>query len=230
MRTLTFRSPSPAALVLLLAFTGSAAAQGSSPALLNTLEVRQLVARAEPGDNARLSSHFTALAERYAAEAKRHTSMSQSFGGNPSRSLGTGMSAHCKRLADLNTQSATAARELAAHHQKLAAGAPSTPPKEAARFEGGAGARQPTEQELNVLAARARTPSEHGALQEYFQTLAKAYTDEAGEHTRLAQTYRGTRIAQAAVHHDRLATLARDAAREATEAAAMHRQEAGVPR
>lgn len=225
MRSLLFRSASPAAFAV-LAFAGSAPAQGSSPALLNTLEVRQLAARAEPGDNARLASHFTAVADRYAAEAQRHTSMSQSFGGNPSRTLGTGMSAHCKRLADLNTQSATTARELATHHRKLAEGAPSTPPKDAARFEGGAGARQPTEKELTALAAKARTPSEHGALQEYFQTLAKQYTDEADEHTRLAQTYRGTRIAQAAVHHDRLATLARDAAKEASAGADMHRAQA----
>jgi len=42
-----------------------------------------------PGDNARLAAHFTALADRYAAEAKRHTSMAQSFVDNPSRNLGT---------------------------------------------------------------------------------------------------------------------------------------------
>jgi len=46
----------------------------------------------------------------------------------------------------------------------------------------------------------------------------------------LAQTYRGTRIAQAAVHHDRLAGLSRDAAKEATAAAEMHKGLAGVAR
>ena len=33
------------------------------------------------------------------------------------------MSAHCKRLADLDTQSAATLRELANHHKALAAGA-----------------------------------------------------------------------------------------------------------
>ena len=149
-------------------------------------------------------AHFTALAERYAAEAKRHMSMSQSFVGNPSRNLGTGMSAHCKQLADLNTQSATELRELAAYHQKLASGAAATPPAGGARFEGGAGAPAPTEQELNALAAKASTPADHRALEEYFLTLAKRYTAEANEHVAMANTYRGTRIAQAAVHRDRL--------------------------
>ena len=127
MRTLQIRSLSLPALALLV-FAGSTAAQDQSPALLNTLEVQQLVKRAEPGDIARLAAHFTALADRYAAEAKRHTTMAQSFGGNPSRNLGTGMNAHCKQLADLNTQSATELRELATYHQKLASGAAATPP------------------------------------------------------------------------------------------------------
>ena len=127
MRRLQIRSLLLPAFAFVL-FAGSAAAQDKSPALLNTLEVQQLVKRAEPADNARLAAHFTALADGYVAEAKRHTSMAQSFVGNPSRNLGTGMSAHCKQLADLNTQSATAVRELATYHQKLASGAAATPP------------------------------------------------------------------------------------------------------
>ena len=119
MRTVHFRSLSLAA-VAALTFAASGAAQDRAPGLLNNLEVQQLVARAEPGDQAQLSAHFTALADRYAAEAKRHISMSQSFIGNPSRNLGTGMSAHCKQLANLNTQSETTVRELAAYHAKLA--------------------------------------------------------------------------------------------------------------
>jgi hypothetical protein len=46
----------------------------------------------------------------------------------------------------------------------------------------------------------------------------------------LAQTYRGTRIAQAAVIHDRLAGLARDEAKEATAAAEMHKGLANIAR
>jgi len=227
MRTIQIRSLSLAAF---LAFAGNAAAQDKSPALLNTLEVQQLVKRAEPGDNARLAAHFTALADRDVAEAKRHTSMAQSFVGNPSRSLGTGMSSHCKQLADLNTQSASQLRELATYHQKLASGAAATPPPGSARFEGGAGARVPTDQELNALATRASTPSDHRALEEYFRTLAKRYTADATEHAATANTYRGTKIAQAAVHCDSLVRLSKEEAKEATAAADMHKQLAGVAR
>ena len=228
MRTIFTHSLSIAAVAALTLLPGNVAAQDSG--ILNSLEVRQLVGRAEPGDHMRLSAHFSALGNRYGAEAKRHTSMAQSFIGNPSRNLGTGMSAHCKQLANLNTQSATTVRELAAYHQKLASGSPATPPKDGARFQGGAGAPEPTEKELNALAAKVNTPVEHRALEEYFLTLAKRYTSDANEHVTLAQTYRGTRIAQAAVHHDRLAGLSRDAAKEATAAAEMHKGLAGVAR
>jgi hypothetical protein len=229
MRTFTIRSLSLAA-VAFLALAGKVTAQDKSPALLNTLEVRQLVERAEPADHARLAAHFTALADRYAAEAREHTSMSQSFVGNPSRNLATGMSAHCKHLAELNTQSATELREIATYHRKLGSGAAAMPPSAGARFEGGAGAPVPTDQELNALAAKARTPAEHHALEEYFLTLAKRYTADASEHTAMANNYRGTRIAQAAAHCDRLVALSRDEAKEATDAAAMHKQLAGVAR
>ena len=214
----------------LLALAGVATAQDKPSSLLNTLEVRQLVTRAEPADNARLSAHFAALADRYTAEAKRHVAMSQSFAGNPSRTLGTGMSVHCKRLADLNTQSATTVRELAAYHEGLAGGTTAILPRDAERFRGGAGAPEPTEKELTVLAAKASLPAEHRALEEYFLTLAKRYASDADGHGALAQAYRGTRIAQAAVHHDRLAGLARDEAKEATAAAEMHKQLATVAR
>lgn len=229
MRTILVRSAALAALAALVLAAG-AAAQDKASGLLNTVELRQLVERADPADHARLGAHFTALSERSTAEAKRHMSMAQSFGGNPSRTLGSGMSMHCKRLADLNTQFATTARELAAYHEKLAVGIPTTPPRDSGRLEGGAGAPEPTERELNALAAKAGTPAEHRALEEYFLTLAKRYTSAADEHATLAKAYRGTRIAQAAVHHDRLAGLSRDSAKEVTAAAAMHKQLAGVAR
>jgi hypothetical protein len=227
MRTIQIRSLSLAALGLVV-FAGGATASDKSPGLLDALEVRQLVARAESGDHARLAAHFTALASRYDADAKRHTSMSQSFVGNPTRNVGTGMSVHCTRLATLNTESAATVRELAAHHRKLAVGGESTAPFGGARFQGGAGAPDPTEQELSAMAAKARTTADHRFLEEYFVTLAKRYTTNANEHATLAQTYRGTRIAQAAAHCDRLVTLSRDSAKEATASATMHKQLAGV--
>jgi hypothetical protein len=49
-------------------------------------------------------------------------------------------------------------------------------------------------------------------------------------HTATASTYRGTKIAQAAVHCDRLASLSKEEAKEATAAAEMHKQLANVGR
>jgi hypothetical protein len=140
------------------------------------------------------------------------------------------MSMHCKRLADLNSQSATELRALATYHQKLAAGVPATTPVSGSRFEAGAGAPLPTAQELNAMAAKAGTPADHRALEEYFATLAMRYTADATEHAATANTYRGTRIAQAAVHCDRLVALSKNAAAQATEAAAAHKQLAGLSR
>jgi len=224
MRRLQIRSLSLAAVACLI-LAGNAAAQDKSPALLNALEVRQLVAHAEPSDHARLSAHFTALAERYTAEAKRHTSMSQDIVGNPSRNLTTGLSAHCKRLAELNTESATAATELATYHQKLAAGVPATAPTTGARLEAGAGAPAPTDQQLNALAAKASTPADHRSLEEYFVALGNRYTADAKEHAAMAQSYRAsTRLAGAGVHCDRLVEQSRKGAIEAAGAAAMHKK------
>jgi hypothetical protein len=233
MRTFHVRSILSSVFVVLL-FTGNPAAQDKSSALLTVPEVQQLVSRAQPGDHARLAAHFTALADRYAADAKRHTTMAASFGGNPNRNMGTGMSEHCKRLTSLNNQSATTARELAAYHQKLAAGTAATPPAGGSRLESGAGARTPTDKDLSALAAQAKTPADHRALEEYFVALSKRYTAEAKEHTTMAQAYRGltrqTGASSAAVHCDSLARSSTDAAREATAAADMHKQLATVGR
>ena len=216
--------------VAALVFAVNASAQTNPSGLLNAVELRTLVTRAEPSDHTRLTTHFRALAERYAAEARRHTSMAQSFTGNPSRTVGTGMSAHCKRLADLNTQLATTVRELATYHDKLSSGSPTKPPAGGARFEGGAGVPEPTEKELNALAAKASTPADHRALEEYFLRTAKRYTAEASEHVAMAQAYRGTRITQAAVHCDHLVAILRDSAKEATAAAAGHKELASTAR
>jgi len=227
MRTIYAR-PLALAGAMFLVIAGTAASQDRPAGLLNSLEVKQLVARAEPADNARLSTHFSALADQFTAEARRHKAMSQNFAGNPSRRLGTGMSMHCDQLANLNTQSASTARELSAYHGKLADGTSATLPRDATRFHEGAGAPEPTDKELNALAAKAKTPAEHKALEEYFLTLVTRYTKEADEHIALAQSYRGTKIAQAAVHHDRLAALARDSAKESKAAAEMHKQLANI--
>jgi hypothetical protein len=203
----------------LLMLASSAAAQQNSSAILKTLKVRQLVTRGEPADHARLSAHYSALADQYAAEARRHTLMSESFVGNPSRNFGSGMSAHSKRLADLNTQEATTLRELAAYHNDLAGGKPATLPADAARFQSRAGAPAPTDKVLAEFAAMARTPAERHSLEEYFATLVLKYTADAKEHAAFAVALRGTRIEHAAVIHNRMAALSTDAAKGAYEAA-----------
>src|SRR5919109_3139169 len=112
----------------LLAGVTSAAAQARLPEVLNVIELRQLVTSAEPADHARLGAHFAALAEQYTADAARHTAMSKAFGGNPNRSGAVAASAHCARLARLNTESAVTLRELAEHHERLAMGVAATVP------------------------------------------------------------------------------------------------------
>jgi hypothetical protein len=215
----------------LLAFVGNVGAQTTSSAVLNSLEVQELIKRAQPADHARLEVHFAVLAEQYAADARRHSAMAQAFIERPIRRKAANSAAdHCKRLEQLNLRSAATLRELAAHHEGLAAGKASAVPRGAASFEGGAGAPAATTEELTALAAKASTPADHRALQEYFLTLAKRYAADASDHVATAQAYRGAQITEAAVHCDRLVALSRNEAKEATAAAAMHTQLAGVAR
>jgi hypothetical protein len=207
-------------------------AQGAAqPALvLNVMELQKLVSSGTPTDNAQLAAHFTALANQSASEARRHHTMSSGFGVNPNRQLGTQMAPHCNRLAKLNKEAAATLRELAAHHQTLAAGAPSIAPSAGAAYQSGRGARVPTENDLKDLAAKAHTVADHHALMEYFSETAKRQTAAADDHVRMAQSYRGGRIASAAVHCDHLMRVSREAAKEATAAATMHKDLAGIGR
>jgi ABC-type branched-subunit amino acid transport system substrate-binding protein len=229
MRTNLIRVVASAALAL-AALATTAVAQTVSP-ILNALEVRKLVASTDPADNARLSAHFAALADRFTHEATRHGAMAQAFIAAPTRRTPANTAAdHCKRLATLNKQSADTLRQLAAYHEKRAGGETATAPRGAAQFQAGLGAPEPADDELSALAARASTPADHHALEEYFQTAAKRYREAVSEHTSMAQAYRGTRIAQAAVHCDRLVSLSRDEAKEATAAADMHKELATIAR
>ena len=215
----------------LVTFAGNAVAQTTSAAVLNALEVQQLVKRAEPADHARLEAHFSALAERYAAESKRHNSMGQAFIASPiRRTVANSAADHCKRLERLNLESAATLRELAAYHKRLAAGKVAEPPRGTTSFEKGAGASTPTAEELIALAGKASTAADHRALHEYFQNLAKRYAADAKDHAADAQAYQGTRIAQAAAHCTRLVTLSKESAKEATAAAAMHQRLASEAR
>jgi hypothetical protein len=230
MRTNSIHLFAGAALAL-ATFVSTATAQTAASPILNRLEVQKLVASDDPADNARLSAHFAALADRYAREASRHDAMANAFIAAPTRRTPTNTAAdHCKRLATLNRQSADLLRELAGYHEKRVTGAAAAVPKGTTRFRGGAGAPEPSDDELNALAARATTPADHHALEEYFQGAAKRYREAVNEHTAMAQAYRGTRIAQAAVHCDHLVSLSRDEAKEAAAAAEMHKQLATVAR
>ena len=230
MRAIHLRALSVVALAI-LTFSGGISAQQTSSAVLSSLEVQELIKRGEPADHARLEVHFAVLAEEHAAEARRHSAMAQAFIASPSRRTPANSAAdHCKRLEQLNLQSAATLRQLAAHPEGLAKGQSTTKPRGSERFESGAGARTPTTEELTTLASKASTPADHKTLQEYFLTSAKRYAAEANEHIAMAQAYRGTRVTQAAVHCDRLAALSRDEAKEAAAAAAAHKQLAEVDR
>ena len=219
------------AVITLLALGGRASAQEESAVgLLNSLEVQQSVARAEPSDHVRLAAHFSVLADRYAADAKRHLSMAQHFVANPSRSPRPGTSGHFKRLGRREMESSATLRELAAYHENLAGGTPAVLPRHSARFQGGAGAPEPTDQQLDALAAKATTATEHRLIEERFRALAERHVNEARTHTRWAQAHLGTRIAHLAVHHRQRARVARAAAEEAAAAAERHRDLASTVR
>jgi hypothetical protein len=218
-----------AAAVLVMA---SPLAAQTNSGILNSLEVKRLVTEGTPAANATLAKHFATLADKYAAEATAHTAMANAYSGNPNHSFGGSMGVHCRKLAELATDSAKTAREMVTYHSDLAAGAVPEPPKGAAAFDAGKGAPAPTPEDVKRLAAAAHNPSDHRALEEYFLTLAKQKTAEATAHATMANSYRvsGQRRGSefAAMHCDSLTKQARDAAKEATASAELHRQLANV--
>jgi hypothetical protein len=223
-------------LFALAALATHAAAQGAQPGILTNLEVRQLIARGEPADHARLRGHFTALADRYEAEAKQHKAMASAFIASPSVRVRAQSSAdHCKRLERFATESAATVRELAAHHGRLTTGTPSTAPSNSARFDAGEGARVAWahEKEMHDLAANARTATDHRAIEEYFESIEKQYSAAVNEHATMAQAYRAVpnrRGGDPAAHCDGLVRLSRAAAKEAGDAAREHKRAAEAAR
>jgi hypothetical protein len=199
--------------------------------VLNKLEVQTLVAAETPEASAALAAHFSALAERYTADAASHRAMGNAYKANANRSAANSAATHCERLAALATESAAAARDLAKYHTDFAGGRAAVIPKGAAGLHAGHGAPEPTGDQLHTLAMAARTRADHLALEEYFLTVAKKNATEAADHVAMAKAYRaGVRKGtyDPAVNCDRLARIARDAAKEATEAANLHRQLANI--
>lgn len=222
-------------LCAVVAFGAQAVAQEAQSGILTALEVRQLIARGEPADHARLDRHFSALADQYAADSKRHSAMASVFIASPSVRVRAQSSAdHCKRLERLATQSAATLRELATHHANLSAGNPSMAPKNAERFEAGEGARvvEQHDKEMHDLAANARTAADHRAIQEYFESIEKKYNEAVNEHTGMARAYRAVPNRRGggdpAAHCDRLVKLSREAAKEAGAVATEHKQAASA--
>ena len=223
-------------LLAFAAFATQVSAQGTQSGILTGLEVRQLIARGEPADHARLRGHFLALADQYEADAKQHNAMAGAFIASPSVRVRAQSSAdHCKRLERLAKDSAATVRELAAHHERLAARTPSTAPKNAARFEAGEGARVAWEHEKEIhdLTANARTAADHRAIEEYFESVEKQYKSAVNEHLAMAGAYRAAPRrggSDPAAHCDRLVKLSRESADEAGAVAAEHKRAADAAR
>ena len=217
---MTVRRFSFAVAVLSVAsFASLAAAQEATPPILNALELRQAVSNGTPADQARLAAHFAALADRYAADAKLHAKMAQALAATPKS---PGASLHCKQLATADQQLEAAARELATFHGKAAAGMQGAVPADRAGLTTGVGARKPTDDELSAFEVKAAETGDHRALADYFSTLAKRYQADADAHNGMATLYRTGRTAAMSNHCERLARLAKGAAKEARTAAAMH--------
>ena len=204
---------------------GSLAAQNPPSGALSAAQVTQLISRGEPADHARLSAHFTALADQQAADAKRHMAMQQAY-ADSKKAPAVNMVGHCKLLASRSQESAASLRELAAYHSNLAGGAAVEAPRAAA----GGGA--PSDAELTRLAAGATTAADHRTLETYFTTLAARYDREAADHAAYAKKWRGlSRVPAAATQaatHDRVATQRRESAAEARAAATMHKDQAAT--
>lgn len=109
---------------------------GTVNPLISSQGQNSVVDDAQLVDHLRLRDHFAALAARYAVSAQRHATMRLAYRNPNRRPSGSGR-AHCERQVRLATESADAMRTLALHHEKLAAGMPSTLPPGLA-LEGGA--------------------------------------------------------------------------------------------
>ncbi|MGH9160145.1 MAG: hypothetical protein ACRD2X_09185 [Vicinamibacteraceae bacterium] len=122
-------------------------------------DTRELVARnIGPGEHLRLRDHFTALAAKYTASANRHATMRLAY-RNPNRRPSSSGRAHCERQVLLATESADTMRALALHHEKVAAGMPSTLPPALALESGAARRDRATDEKIRPSGRqRARRP------------------------------------------------------------------------
>ena len=129
MRTIHVRALAVGVFAL-FTFASLAAAQsgaGKNPELLTPKQVRELVANATtPADHLKLSRHFSALAEKYEADATEHRELAAAYRKAPTASEtkrpgGPDTATHCDRFAALAADAAKEARSLAAAHEGMAA-------------------------------------------------------------------------------------------------------------
>jgi hypothetical protein len=199
---------------------------------VTTIDVEQLVEGGQPIDHLRLRDHFFALSERYRVEAARVLATARSFAFH-ARVLPGNPAVHRAARSGVAGESAAITARLATHHARLALGLPSRLPIGAGPFERGAGAPEPGASRLRQLSARARTGAEHRLLAEYLSESAMKYTVRARDYTALALAYRNTanrRTASGdpAIHCDREARRAREAAINAAGLAHEHAKLASV--
>jgi len=218
-------------LAVALVTAGTLAAQTTS-GVLNTLEVQRLVAAGTPAAHVALSSHYMALAEMFATQAARFDALARAPSGAPNHPVTMGVNARHVSQAQAAMALSERAREMAAYHQFLSIGAPAAPPVDRATFDGGFAARTPTASELRAATAAARTAADHHVLEEYYMTVNARSAADAKAHAAMANNFRvsGQRRGSelAAMHCDRLAKQAREAAKDAGAAAALHRQLADI--
>ncbi|HLG54316.1 MAG TPA: hypothetical protein VI485_03230 [Vicinamibacterales bacterium] len=224
MTTIPIRALVVGVLTFAAVAAGAAQQTGTSD-LLTATQVRDLAAKGStPAEHAQLRDHFTALANQYEAEAKRHATMAK-LPGNPNRRSGSDYATHWTRLSESVGAMAKTARELATFHGQLATGQPATRPADPSHLEHGTGAATVmSDAQLQQLVTSARTPADHGKLVEYFTSLVTKYSKDADSHAAMAVGYRGNPrgMTSAVAHCDRLVQQGRTAATEAKALAAEH--------
>ena len=217
-----FRVVMTAAICLGAATLATAATQFD---VLNKLEVQKFVAADTRIANLSLAAHFNGLAEQFFDEASHYRDLAVASRANANRSATTTAADTYTRLAARAATWAVRARALARYHMELGSGREAILPLGATALQSGYGAPEPTNEDLHKLALTARTRADHFALREYYSTLARRKAAEADSYLIAATGYR------AGVHKgnydpgfafERLAQIARKAARDATLAAERH--------
>jgi hypothetical protein len=199
-------------------------------ARLNALQVRFLVLRGELDDHRALSGHFRSVAADFAAGARAQEEFARTFPGNPNRYTAVPAGDRARQRAAAQRRAAAVVSALATYHAMAAVGLPFEAPADAAAYWAGAGAAEPTRDQVRDVERQARLPREHRDLAEYFTSVSREQLAAAASHEAHAAAYRGTRIAQAAAHCERIAAAARREASWASGRSVMHTQLAMLPR